>query len=119
MTLSSPFSGLRRRLSTGGGEAGGRRKSSVTNQMSGLLVSFIIHSFSMSMCEAKKNFSKGITMKEIFSFGEKPYREFRLARPGEVKNILKERKTMQPPKEYFDDDMSNKSVKAFFDKIIM
>ncbi len=42
-------------------------------------------------------------MKEIFSFGEKPYKEFRLARPGEVKNILKERKTMQAPKEYFDD----------------
>lgn len=58
-------------------------------------------------------------MKEIFSFGEKPYREFRLARPGEVKNILKERKTMQAPKEYFDDATSNRKVKHFFNEIIM
>ena len=32
-----------------------------------------------------------LLMKKIFSFGEKPYKEFRLARPGEVKNILKEK----------------------------
>ena len=57
-------------------------------------------------------------MREIFSFGEKPYKEFRLARPGEVKNILKEKKTMQPPKEYFDDDLSNRKVKLFFQDII-
>ena len=58
-------------------------------------------------------------MKEIFSFGEKPYREFRLARPSEVKGLLKERKLMQAPKKFFDDDMSNKKVKIFFDEIIM
>ena len=58
-------------------------------------------------------------MKEIFSFGEKPYKEFRLARPGEVKNILKDRKTMQAPKEYFDDADSNRKVKNFFKEIIM
>ena len=39
MTLSSPSYGQHRRLSTeGGAEDGGRRRSSVTNPMSGLLV---------------------------------------------------------------------------------
>ena len=66
---------------------------------------------------------QGITMWEVFSFGEKPYSEFKLNKPASVKKKLKEEKVMSKPKQYIKsegggDDDNYDQIETIYNNII-
>ena len=61
----------------------------------------------------------GITVWEIFSFGEKPYyREFNLKKPGDVKEHLKKKKTMKAPQNYLGIDKDMRKLLNLYDEVM-
>jgi len=62
--------------------------------------------------------SFGITMWEIFSFGENPYSEYNIRPPKKVKELLQENKTMTKPQKYLTKTDENWKIEHVFDSII-
>lgn len=60
--------------------------------------------------------SFGITMWEIFSFGEKPYNGMK---HNDLKNFLKNKKRIDPPRVYLKEDNADKNISRVFKEIMM
>ena len=64
------------------------------------------------------NFFLGITCHEILSFGKRPYKDFLIKGKGALAEFLRNKNTMDEPKEYFSMGFENDHVKVMFKEII-
>ena len=60
----------------------------------------------------------GITCHEILSFGKRPYKDILIKGKGALAEFLRNKNTMDEPKEYFSMGFENDHVKVMFKEII-
>ena len=114
MLQNSPSCGLHQRFSSSSeGERTGN--SSATSLMFGHLVRAVGKSLELIKVIL------GITCHEIFSFGKRPYRDVKpkLGKGKEaLAEFLRNKKTMDAPKQYFPMGVDNDHVQVMFQNII-